>query len=776
MTINKKYSLPLTLSLIVGIYIAYSEIVTSLAAKENSGPLFSLPGIVAVFTYGLLALAGITVLIVGLWRPSTFQRSFPIPSWVRWLVVAGLLGIVLWDYLYSPWKSILLGKWTQLIFAIGFTQLISLMLSPRRSALPRLAEAAMTFFVFLFPRLVVEIRQVVNSSLASRLTSLLAFISIMILALVLYHPLGERVAGSLQHLRERIGKNRRWIIVLLWLTPVIYHIAVGAETTILYANLRFVVFLLVLWITSFLSCEQKDRLLIIDSMVINFCMLTLVFMVDNYLLIASDYPFSLTWSEGNRFYDYSLVFGQSVYNYPGKIIDPYGTPGRYGLWGIIFLWKSAPIWVHRLWNMVLQIVPPFLYALFITKKIQPDTLRRVTMLWIALFFIVLAPLHPPFMLGSVIVAAFVFDESPVKRGLSLFVAASYLAISRWTWVLAPAAMAALIDLFLYYPSRAGNWFRRLIPTVILAALGIAPGLYINFQTFQSAVSGNLTAVKQPLLWYRLLPNGTLGPGVLLLVLLYTGPLLLILAWWMYSRQWKLDIWQKLAVWGVLVGFFAVGIVISTKIGGGGDLHNLDMYLVTLMLVVALGLTEVSKHTENMHMPVWATSMFMLFMLFSIYLRTPVSAYQSTGANNATTQNVLSTIRTDVETASQKGEVLFMDQRQLLTFGYLPAVPFVPEYEKKYMMDQAMANNAEYFKPYYQDLARQRFSLIVTEILQSDLKTDLSGPFSEENDAFVKWVSNPTQCFYEPIYVSKETNIMLMVPKQDTSRCAAKYLK
>jgi hypothetical protein len=289
------------------------------------------------------------------------------------------------------------------------------------------------------------------------------------------------------------------------------------------------------------------------------------------------------------------------------------------------------------------------------------------------------------------------------------------------------------------------------------------------------VQGSLTAVKQPLLWYRLLPNGTLGPGVLLLVLLYTGPLLVVIAWWMYTRQWKLDVWQKLAAWGALTGFFIAGLVISTKIGGGGDLHNLDMYLVTLMLVVALGITEVSTHMENMRMPVWATSVFMLFMLSSIYLRTPVSPYQSKGGNNAATQNVLSTIRAHVETASQKGEVLFMDQRQLLTFGYIPAVPFVPEYEKKYMMDQAMANNADYFRPYYQDLAHQRFSLIVTEILQSDLKSDLSGPFSEENDAFVKWVSNPTQCFYEPLYTSKETNIMLMVPKQDISRCE-KYLK
>jgi hypothetical protein len=426
--------------------------------------------------------------------------------------------------------------------------------------------------------------------------------------------------------------------------------------------------------------------------------------------------------------------------------------------------------------LVLQIVPPLLFSALVTGKIQPTGLRHKMLLWIALFFIVLAPLHPPFMLASVIVAWFAFDKSPVKRGISLLAAGYYVAISRFTWAFAPAAMGALIDLFLYYPHRTGNWFRRLVPTIILAALGMAPGLYLNFQTFRTTVQGESMTGQQPLLWYRLLPNDTLGPGVLLLVLLYTGPLLVLIAWWILSKRWKLDVWQTLAVWGALIGFFAVGLVISTKIGGGGDLHNLDMYLVTLMLVVALGATHISSVGEKWRWPTWAVSLVVVLILLPIYQYTPMSAGGSRVlADDATVQDVLSTIRTEVETASQTGEVLFMDQRQLLTFGYIPAIPFVPEYEKKYMMDQAMANNAKYFETYYQDLANNRFTLIVTEVLRSKLKSDLGGPFSEENDAFVTWVSNPTLCFYEPIYTSKETNIMLLIPRLNPDGCDT-YLK
>lgn len=115
----------------------------------------------------------------------------------------------------------------------------------------------------------------------------------------------------------------------------------------------------------------------------------------------------------------------------------------------------------------------------------------------------------------------------------------------------------------------------------------------------------------------------------------------------------------------------------------------------------------------------------------------------------------------------------MDQRQLLTFGYVKAIAFVPEYEKKYMMDQAMAGNGEYFLPYYQDLARKRFALIVTEPLKVNLKEN--GVFSEENDAWVVWVSAPTLCFYEPIMTDKSVGVQMLVPRQNPTGCE-KYLQ
>ncbi|HEY3473014.1 MAG TPA: hypothetical protein VGK56_00310, partial [Anaerolineales bacterium] len=443
--------------------------------------------------------------------------------------------------------------------------------------------------------------------------------------------------------------------------------------------------------------------------------------------------------------------------------------------GVLFLWQGLPIWIHRLWNIALQTLPVLLFATLLTRKLTPLALRYGVLLWVTLFLTVLAPLHPPFVIASTIAILFAFNESLLKRGGSLAVASYYAGLSRWTWAFAPAAIGVLIDLMLYYPKRTGPLWRRLMPSVMLAGVSLAAGLLPSIGQYFSLVQGEALSTGQPLLWYRLLPNDTLGPGVLLLALRYTLPLWILLAWWMFSPRSKLDWIQKAALAGALLGFFAVGLVISTKIGGGGDLHNLDMFLVTLLVVVVLWLMFVDVNSAQFKWPSWAMALicFLIFLVIYPFLPLhPGSDYHPRLElpNENRVSEAFYNVRTEVEKYARSGEVLFMDHRQLLTFGYLPGVPFVPEYEKKFMMDQAMANNAVYFQSYYQDLADQRFALIVTEPLRTKRREELGGPFSEENDAWVIWVSNPTLCFYEPLYLSREVNVELLVPKQNPLGC------
>jgi hypothetical protein len=137
-----------------------------------------------------------------------------------------------------------------------------------------------------------------------------------------------------------------------------------------------------------------------------------------------------------------------------------------------------------------------------------------------------------------------------------------------------------------------------------------------------------------------------------------------------------------------------------------------------------------------------------------------------------TDNALKTIAEEVAIArSQNGEVLFIDQRQLLTFGYIENVPFIPEYEKKILMNQALNSNVDYFKIFHDDLASHRFALIISEPLRVPIK-DSSFQFGEENNAWVKWISAPVLCYYDQKIILHEVGVQLLIPRNEPMDCSA----
>lgn len=769
---------------LVGMSIGiWSEISSFWTVEQNWVKLLSLTGKMSISLYLIFLVLGLCSLLTGAWRLETLNgwaRRRKLSPVIRWLIVLGLLLVFTYIYLYSVWQPILSQPWTQLLFAMGFAQIILFIIAPQRQQRWGWSELALTIGLFLYPRVVHETRALFADAAVYRAGTIAGFVSVLALISVLYTAYGERLRSVLLSWREQLSSVRVVIIVLLCLTPLIHRYLVDPETYILYDDIRVMILMIALWLVAFLGTTRSPRLVSREALALSLGVLLFTSFLARASLSIMDYPFSLSWSEGNRFYDYSLVFGESLYNYQGHILNPYSSPGRYGLWGILFLWQGLPIWVHRLWNLVLLTLPVLIFSTLITRKLTPPVLRYGVLLWITLFLTVLAPLHPPFVIASAIAVLFAFDESLIKRGGSLAVASYYAGLSRWTWAFAPAAIGVLLELMLYYPGRSGPFWRRLLPSITLAGMSLVAGLIPSISQYFSLVQGESLSSGQPLLWYRLLPNDTLGPGVLFLALLYTLPLCILLAWWLISRRWPADWIQKIAISGALLGFFVIGLIISTKIGGGGDLHNLDMFLMTLFVVTVLGLMSVNRHSVQTEWPAWTIALICFVLFWAVYPFLPLHPgsdfhprLQLPKENKVS--EAFSTVRKEVAKFSSAGEVLFMDHRQLLTFQYLPPVPFVPEYEKKYMMDQAMANNALYFDDYYHDLARKRFALIVTEPLKTKRREELGGPFSEENDAWVVWVSNPTLCFYEPVYVSTDVNIELLVPRQNPSGCE-EYLK
>ncbi len=767
--------------IIVSCILAGFEIRNFFLAGPDWVALLTLSGKITVAAYVLLLLWGIIGLILAPNWSDQLSTYIERLGWLRWAVIAGLVLPIVWFYLYSPWQTVWPGPWTQLLLAAGLVSWIARFASPRRNAGFGLSELMLALSLFLYPRIVLEVRLLSAHAVVYRAVTLLGFAFLLALTFILYSTLGKRISAVMLAVRSRLGRWRFVLISIFIASPLILRLIMGLVAYQLYTNIRFSILLFILWLLVFLVGSQPERLIAGTDLLIGSLALAIGFSITSYSLEVLNYPFSLTWSEGNRFYDYSLVFGQDLYQYKGVIINPYSSPGRYGLWGVTFLIPHLQIWVHRLWDVLILTVPSMLLGWSVSRLVEQKMTRVIFFLWTSLFFMVQSPVHPPFLLALIIALVFGFDSAWWVRALSLFIASFYAGLSRWTWVVAPASWGLLIDLLVFYPGRKGSFWQKLKPTFAILVAGLLPGLIINLGTFSKLSEGQSITSNQPLLWYRLLPNPTYQLGVGPATLLTTGPLLIIIAWWFISKRWQADWLQKLAVFGGLTGFLIAGLIISAKIGGGGDLHNLDMYLAVLILIVTLGIITL-LNLDRFHPEKWPMliqAMLGILLIVPAISFTPFSSY----SDNSPTRNLpapamvsktLDTIRAEVARAASSGEVLFMDQRQLITFGYIAPVPFVPDYEKKYMMDQAMGSNAAYFKPYYQDLARHRFSLIITEPLKQKLQGAENAPFSEENDAWVRWVSRPTLCFYKPIFTDPQNNVQLLVPQSNIDACN-KYL-
>lgn len=487
-----------------------------------------------------------------------------------------------------------------------------------------------------------------------------------------------------------------------------------------------------------------------------------------------NYPFSITWSEGNRIFEYSIYFGKARYVYSGELEPIRVAIGRYMLWGLPFLIPEAPIWLHRLWNAILSTLPHLALGLSLARWSELPRLGKAAFaVWVFLF-LGQGPIYTPLILSAILVVWLVHPRRWLLSLLAAAAAGFYASLSRWTWLPAVPVWSAFILLSDYQLPGPGisaflRWenLRKLFWIALVSLCGLAAGALANPKLLLPKEFSQGTSFSQPLLWYRLFPNATYPEGVLAALFIATAPLLLWLIWLAATGRWPLNWVQRLAFIGATVIFLGGGLVVSVKIGGGNNLHNLDMFLVTLAILAGLAMRGKSL-TDAASWPVAVRGLLVLTLLFPAW-----SALRLGGPLRLPSEEVvskaLSVLSKQVAQAQRSGEVLFMDQRQLLTFGYIQDVPLVNEYEKKFVMDQAMAGDQAYFEQFYRDLANQRFSLIITEPLFTRTK-DSSYSFGEENNAWVHWVAEPLLCYYAPARKIQNVDIQLLVPRENPQDC------
>lgn len=462
----------------------------------------------------------------------------------------------------------------------------------------------------------------------------------------------------------------------------------------------------------------------------------------------TDFPFALGWSETSRFYFPSLFLSEKIYGqkYPWPILHPslhlLLTPPY---------WFNAPLWAHRAWQVFLRVtmtalIPPALLSRFGLKK---DLQTWLLGLGIFVFLTdVSIYLHLPLMVFPLL---WLYHPGKQRRTWLLLLAASVWAgLSRINWYPMPGLLLACLWLEEEAPSRPG--LRGLLFPAALTVIGaltafLSARAYIALSGVEQ--SNFFTSLTSDLLWYRLWPNPTYPLGVIPAISLLSAPLWLVL-WW-----GKRPAWPQIVL---LAGLLAGGLLVSLKIGGGADVHNLDAYAVMLIVVAAYAFF---RRSQPLPWPVLG----LLILLPAWFAQIPSSGLTRYDPQSA--RQTLTALQRQVD--STPGEILFITQRQLLSMRLLTGVTLLPEYEREDLMEMAMAHNTPYLERFERDVQAQRFALIVVDPLKFNLLGS-AYPMGEENNAWARWVVRPVLCWYEEAERFPQERIVIYRPRPGGKAC------
>ncbi|RPI30380.1 MAG: hypothetical protein EHM70_14040 [Chloroflexota bacterium] len=486
----------------------------------------------------------------------------------------------------------------------------------------------------------------------------------------------------------------------------------------------------------------------------------------------STYPLSLGWSEASRFYYASLFFSKQVYGIeaPPSVLHP----TRYLMQSVPFLLSASPLWLHRLWQVLLWAVFTLLVSVAVAKRLElPGRLERLLLIVWAGLFLLQGPVYYHLLVMPLVVLLG-FDQRRFWRSLVVVLVASLWAgLSRINWLPVPGMLAATIYLLEVKQGERPVW-KYLLPPAAWLLLGTAAG-WISQEAYK-LWSGNPpelfgSSFSSDLLWYRLFPSRTYLLGVLPAAVLVSAPVLLAVIFRLYRKWRNYHPVRLLGLAGMLFVLFAGGVVVSAKIGGGSNLHNLDAYLVLLLVTgswVAFGrFREDTPQTETPR-PIPGSLAWLAVAAPVLFAVTTAGPLQMRPVNQA--QAAIERLQAlSTETVQSGQEVLFISERQLLTFDTLKGVPLAPDYEKVFLMEMAMSANRAYLDQFHSDLRTRRFGLIVTHPLRIQYQ-GRSHQFGEENDAWVQHVSEPVLCYYEVAEDFPGLELQVLKPKANPGDC------
>jgi hypothetical protein len=521
-------------------------------------------------------------------------------------------------------------------------------------------------------------------------------------------------------------------------------------------------------VTHFRSGDNPIHVFIAIALIYGVIHRLAVFRADLYT-----YPFSLGWSEASRYYYASLFLAKRIYGLavPPSILHP----TRYLMQSLPLLIPGTAIIVHRTWQVLIWVILAALTGKTLVNRLNVKgyKIQILIVLWTFLFLFQ-GPVYYHLLVIVILILWGTNSSRPLITLSIVAITSIWAGISRINWIPVPGMLAGLIYLLEQSNGKKGLTDYFLWP-VIWFVVGSVVGLLS--QTLYIPISGNeLTSFGSSfysqLLWYRLLPSGTYALGVLPAIFFASLPLLILILNNLRREGQKIATIRNLSVYLILAVLFFGGILVSVKIGGGSNLHNMDAFLVALLFAGIYSATGHWRWDNPRTEPNKANQFHYILLVtlmpvfFAIGLGKPLRVFDHNQAKIALTkiQSIID------EVAERDGEVLFISQRHLLTLGQIKDVELIPEYETVFLMEMAMSRNRPYLDRFHADLESHNFDLIIVDSLSTQIQ-NRDHNFAEENNAWVEEISYPILCHYELIDSLSEPPLQFFVPSPENKSCS-----
>ena len=569
----------------------------------------------------------------------------------------------------------------------------------------------------------------------------------------------------------------RWfgdLLIILSLTGYTTIFAIPASRDLLGGLdwMRFLIF----WSFSLLGMYGlkaiKKNISWLTSLLVVVMFQTLLHLLVTQLSDVTSYPFAMGWSETSRYYYPSLFLSKEIFG--TRLPWPILHPSLHLLLVPPYL-INAPLWFHRFWQVFLRFALLGLTAqeLIWRLSIKDRVFRWLLWVWM-LLYLFQGPVYFHLAVPLILMLWGYSTQNDCRTWLFLILASIWSGLSRINWYPMPGLLASVL-FFLEVPYQGKKSWRYLLKPVLWMVVGF--GVAFASQRAYIALSGIpnheffYTSLTSNQLWYRLFPNASYSVGVLPAALIASLPMWMAIFLALHQHLRDFHILRLTLIFAALLVLFAGGLVVSMKIGGGVDIHNLDAYLSMLLIVTAYLVFRKYAPVTGNNLTVFTFPWSLTALLIVVpawFLLGSNGGFKSYDAIH--TQSVLEALQARVNAVNARdGEILFITQRHLVSMHMLNGVKMIPEYEREELMEMAMGDNQDYLQIFQADMENQRFAAIIVDPLSYRLLGQ-NYAFGEENNAWVRRVMKPILCNYQEDAIFPADQIAIYVPQQGKRQC------